>query len=307
MHLTPLSLRKTIYQLLGSSSFERLPSSGSSSPTKVSGTSTGHWDSSELPQVTIGDCWLSRPNLEAELRQRIAGANELSISLSDGQLDIIFAHSPDSKSHTRLPCLFAPTFSPRDATQGAAFISKVMNVCGPIINEQIFHVAIEIIATPTKQLVTGGQEETNRQWVRAYWLRNVAINTPKAEIIDFTCRDEATWDNFIGFLLSRIGGASDGSSFPWPDMQALRFNAGDPNLARYGQRALASHLAQIEKMPSPMAPALSRLPGAFYRVTGLPDPETQRIIDHAETRAEMDDDIDTVSGSILSVFDLTFL
>ncbi|KAG8893604.1 hypothetical protein FRC00_010290 [Tulasnella sp. 408] len=175
-----------------------------------------------------------------------------------------------------------------------------MNVCGPIIKELIFDVAIESKTTPTKQLV-GGQDETTRQRIQDYWLWDVAVNTPKAKIIDFTCRDEATWDNFIRFLSSRISGASYKSSCPWPDIQALRFSAGGPNLARYGQRALASHLEQITKPRSTMAPALSRLrvPGAFYKVFGLPYPETQRIIDDVEPLAEDDDAIDTVSGSLL--------
>ncbi|KAG9049889.1 hypothetical protein FS837_008811 [Tulasnella sp. UAMH 9824] len=289
-----LSLQKTSNQRLRSSSLERLLSSGGSSPTEVSETSTGHWDSSNLPPLTIGESWLSRPDLKAELRQRISGANELSILLSDDRLEILFGHREDSKSGTRLPFLFAPMFYPRDATQGAAFISKVMNACGPVIKELIFDVSVEIMTTPTKQLA-GGQEETTQQRIRTYWLWNVAVDTPKAKIIDFSCHDEATWQNFILFLSSRIGGASNGSSCPWPDMQALRFSAGGPNLARYGQRALASHLAQIKETSSTMAPALSRLrvPGAFYQAAGQPDPETQRIMDHVEPRAEKDDAIDT--------------
>ncbi|KAG8920235.1 hypothetical protein FRC00_010294, partial [Tulasnella sp. 408] len=294
MHLSPLSLKISLLKRRGFSILERLSSWGSTSPTEVSETSTGHWDSSELPQITTEDHWLSRPNLEAELRQRIAGANQLTILLSNGQLDIIFGHREDSESGTRLPVLFAPMFSPRDATQGAAFISKVMNVCGPIIKELIFDVAIEITTTPTKQLV-GGQDETTRQQIQDSWLWDVAANTPKAKIIDFTCRDEATWDNFIRILSSRISGASYERSCPWPDIQALSFSAGGPNLARYGQRALESHLEQITKTSSTMAPALSRLrvPGAFYKAAGLPDPEIQRIIDHVEPLAKEDDAIDT--------------
>ncbi|KIO33233.1 hypothetical protein M407DRAFT_17795 [Tulasnella calospora MUT 4182] len=151
------SLQGTSPQPLKSLSSERSPSPGSSS---------GRYPSSELPCDPVGDSWLSRPNLGEELRQYIYKTNQLSIVLSDDQLDILFGYY--SQSGSSLRALFTPNWSLRDAAEGITIIEKVMKLCAPIIKDLQIDVDIDFRITTPKQLVEDQKEPGQR--ARNQWL-----------------------------------------------------------------------------------------------------------------------------------------
>lgn len=260
--------------------------------------------SSRIPRLTTGNDWLHHPNLEAELRRLLRGTNSLAVILSDSALSISFGYLVcDGPGR---PYLFMPSWEINNAAEGAAVITEVMKVCGPVLKDIKVNLMIDVKGTTSNQLVSD-QEEPEQQ-MRQQWLRDFARITLKTTSIGLQCNDKALWDDFVRFFTSR-NETSDGSKYPWPDLQILQLCSDEADLLRYGQETLVTYLAETETHPGEAAPALSRLnvPGSFYRSADAEIPQPELLIKSSKPRAEDDDAIDSVSGSILCIFILTLL
>ncbi|KAG9049888.1 hypothetical protein FS837_008810 [Tulasnella sp. UAMH 9824] len=241
--------------------------------------------SSGIPRYPRGSDWLDHPNLEAEFhRLKMGKTNDLAVKLSDSEMSIIFGDI--ALDRQGIPVIFLPTWDINNAAEGAALITEVMRVCGPIITDLKVDVGIHVYATSSNQLVDN-QEEPGQQ-MRHQWYQDVARITRQAKAISVECEDKALWDDFVRFLTSRDE-ASDESDYPWPDLQILQLLS-TPDILRYAQETLATYLTENENRSGDDAPALLRLnvPGSFYATIVAEIPQADWLLKNSKPLAEDD-------------------
>ncbi|KAG8896061.1 hypothetical protein FRC00_006570 [Tulasnella sp. 408] len=281
-----LSLEQSILRTLQSPKCSSSPRGNP--PTSLPRTPAGP-QSSEIPQYPRGSDWLKHPNLEAEFhRLKLGKTNVLTLRLSEDEMFILFGYTVlDSQP---MAGLFFPMWGINNAAEGAALITEVMNVCGPILKDLKVDVNLQVNATISNQLVDG-QEETGQQ-MRHQWYQDVARITRQAKTISIECSDKTIWDDFIRFLTS-LNEAPDESDYPWPDLQILHLASSSPDLLRYAQKTLVSYLAENENRSGDDAPPLSRLnvPGSFYFTTDAEILHPGWLLKNHKPRAEDDDEI----------------